>query len=478
MARKPTRARGNPDRKQPNANARSVAASLPVDPVSDALSRHDAAKKADEAKLLADPVFRAVADRGKRWELAQRAAMDAAAPFRTELEKLTAEHPNANARNSETSKRIDTLQWAIQDAEAKARAQHGFGKAIAPASPAELLARLRQDELKWWSDLEETVNLPRPSDCLWRDAEELRKRDPFLPTLPTKPDAGRERYAALVRWCEDCIAQGLGALLSAFDRFYKTLDATTVPADGGGRVVAGIAHAVALSEATNALYAEMGATRLRLFQQLGQSVAEIPPGVALMESDSPDGPWTPIPAGDIRMTTMAIGGNGADAMLLAALDSANKVAAFPIDKWNAMQAARPGGKHQRFHAGEVVSAADLAVLESASKLLRMKAPSATPTVSVSPQLLVRLEAAAAAVDPGAIERAAEGAAKTDDGVYVPATFFPKGMAARLRMAAHKSRKTKRVASRTIDGVVCYLVADARRWWPADVPDDGISRKDA
>lgn len=116
-------------------------------------------------------------------------------------------------------------------------------------------------------------------------------------------------------------------------------------------------------------------------------------------------------------------------------------------------------------------------------------------VSVSPDLLDRLQRAAAAVDPGAIDRAAERAAekiarvfggdtaesgsngtprklaKADDGAYRPATWFPKGMAARLRMAAQKKRKTKRVDTRTIDGVVCYLVADARRWWPTDVPDE-------
>jgi hypothetical protein len=73
----------------------------------------------------------------------------------------------------------------------------------------------------------------------------------------------------------------------------------------------------------------------------------------------------------------------------------------------------------------------------------------TPTVSVSPDLL----------------------AKADDGEYRPATWFRKGMANRLRQAASKQRKTKRVATRTIDGVVCYSVADVRRWWPSDVPKE-------
>lgn len=183
----------------------------------------------------------------------------------------------------------------------------------------------------------------------------------------------------------------LDALLSAFDWFYKTLDATTVPVDGGGRTVGGIEHAVALSEATNALYRELVATNRRLDRQHGHTVADYPVGLVLTESDSPDGPFAPIPADKIRIRTMGIGGNGADAMLLAAMQSASKVAGFPIDKWNEMQAARPSANHQRFHAGEVVSAHDLAVLESAAKLFRMKAPSASSTFS--PELVAKEEAA-------------------------------------------------------------------------------------
>ncbi len=53
--------------------------------------------------------------------------------------------------------------------------------------------------------------------------------------------------------------------------------------------------------------------------------------------------------------------------------------------------------------------------------------------------------------------------------FLPAAEFPKGMGDRLRQAASKNRKTKRVASRTVDGVKCYSVADARRWWPSEGP---------
>ena len=74
----------------------------------------------------------------------------------------------------------------------------------------------------------------------------------------------------------------------------------------------------------------------------------------------------------------------------------------------------------------------------------------------------------------AVERAtANGAGASgavEDGEYRPANWFNNKIAARLRMAAQKTRKTKRVRTRTIDGVKCYSVADARRWWPADVPN--------
>ncbi len=60
--------------------------------------------------------------------------------------------------------------------------------------------------------------------------------------------------------------------------------------------------------------------------------------------------------------------------------------------------------------------------------------------------------------------------------YRPATWFPKGMAARLRMAAGKQRKSKRVATRIIDGVKCYRVADARRWWANEVPREANDAK--
>ncbi len=55
--------------------------------------------------------------------------------------------------------------------------------------------------------------------------------------------------------------------------------------------------------------------------------------------------------------------------------------------------------------------------------------------------------------------------------YRPASAFKKGMAPRLRQAASRNRKSKRVKTRQIDGVVCYSVADVRQWWPSEAPKE-------
>lgn len=55
-----------------------------------------------------------------------------------------------------------------------------------------------------------------------------------------------------------------------------------------------------------------------------------------------------------------------------------------------------------------------------------------------------------------------------DSEYLPATAFPKGLLPKLRMAARKGRKTKRVRTRRIDGVTLYCMEDVCRWWPNEL----------
>lgn len=55
------------------------------------------------------------------------------------------------------------------------------------------------------------------------------------------------------------------------------------------------------------------------------------------------------------------------------------------------------------------------------------------------------------------------------GTYRPAAWFNGKIAARLRQAAQAERRTKRVRTKVIDGVKCYLVADVAQWWPEVIP---------
>lgn len=160
------------------------------------------------------------------------------------------------------------------------------------------------------------------------------------------------------------------SLRSTFERFFATLDATTVPDAGGGRRLGGWPHAIALSEASSALHTELRDALEVLCREYGHS-APTPPQIRIEESDSPDGPWTAVPESEVRWTAIPVGGNDADALLVAALHSAFRVVAFPTGKWNELQARRPGGPHQRWHVGEIVSSENLAILEAAGKMLKL-----------------------------------------------------------------------------------------------------------
>lgn len=96
-------------------------------------------------------------------------------------------------------------------------------------------------------------------------------------------------------------------------------------------------------------------------------------------------------------------------------------------------------------------------LDEIDEILRqMEDRAAVPLLRATPAELMPLPSAAAD-----FESAAWFTRKT----RVPAR--------RLREAAAKRRKTKRVRSKVVDGVVCYCVADASRWWPDDMPRASI-----
>ncbi|MCX5652573.1 MAG: hypothetical protein NTU45_14485 [Planctomycetota bacterium] len=59
---------------------------------------------------------------------------------------------------------------------------------------------------------------------------------------------------------------------------------------------------------------------------------------------------------------------------------------------------------------------------------------------------------------------AEATPEHDDEEWQPADYFPVKMHDRLRHAAGKDRKNKRVRKKVVDGTTLYSLSDARRWW--------------
>jgi hypothetical protein len=184
---------------------------------------------------------------------------------------------------------------------------------------------------------------------------------------------------------------------------------------------------------------------LALRAAVDAAITEVPGIADLMDSlqESVDRRWTTRMIGQLRVLRGAIlRGHGLDAC----------PSAMPMIRAGVPEAVRKAAQSIAERMEEVKSA-----------ILAGVQPRVAPT-TVAPELLARLEAVAAAADPGAVDRVG---ARDDD--YRPASWFQKGMAPRLRMAAGKDRKTKRVRTQLIDGVVCYSVVDARRWWSEDVP---------
>ncbi len=158
------------------------------------------------------------------------------------------------------------------------------------------------------------------------------------------------------------------SLRRAFDAFHKTLDAMTILPDGSGRIVSGIADAVLLSESARALSLELAGALVRLLEAHGEPDA-MTPTLKLRTADSPDGPWAEVSDADAPAFKVEIGGDGASASLVAAMQKALVVVAF---KQTSPQAANPGATRQRFQAGDRISADDLATLDSAARLLRLE----------------------------------------------------------------------------------------------------------
>jgi len=181
------------------------------------------------------------------------------------------------------------------------------------------------------------------------------------------------------------------------------LEAATIPVANGRHVRDGI-DAQALSEAVDEVYAAATRAHNLLFSNTPQAPA-LPRGVVIEESDSPDGPFTPAPAEAIRTQVASIGKDGVSARLVSALRRLTECAAFQPDRWNALQAVRPGHDHQRYRAGDVIPREDLDLLRQAEELLHLEEesnPGWDADVTLDNELIVKVIECAWQHGPAAI----------------------------------------------------------------------------
>jgi hypothetical protein len=180
--------------------------------VGDALARFAAKQAEDDAKVRADPIFQRFAKESARSDAAEQAVATAIAPLLKERDKYFAALSGPGSVPPETDEAIRALNLRIDEVRLATFAAHGYGVDVPPKSPAELLNRLKAIELDWVFDLREAAGYPQPTEFLWRHAQTLVQQHPFLPPLPDKPDDGRQRYAALVRWCMGQAVTSAGGL--------------------------------------------------------------------------------------------------------------------------------------------------------------------------------------------------------------------------------------------------------------------------
>lgn len=130
--------------------------------------------------------------------------------------------------------------------------------------------------------------------------------------------------------------------------------------------------------------------------------------------------------------------------------------------------------------GTVVLGDSLSMLLDFGSLLPHRRPCLTPEAEAAGisfafdrvmfELLTRDVMLASADTIDRILWAAE-AKSVDDTDFRPAQWFTQNTRvkpATLRQAARPDRISKRVRSMVIDGVKCYSLLDARRWWPHDM----------
>lgn len=160
------------------------------------------------------------------------------------------------------------------------------------------------------------------------------------------------------------------------DEFYDVLIAATIPQADGSRIVPDAVGGVLLSEAANRLHLATARLVARLVAMMRPTT--LPPGLSLEVARTPDGPWDPAPEGASSVFAQSLRNNVSFSAALAAIQRVADVSAFPVEKWNRLQAESPGSDHQRYRAGDRINENDLKLVASLEQLLKLVDESTLP----------------------------------------------------------------------------------------------------
>ena len=127
------------------------------------------------------------------------------------------------------------------------------------------------------------------------------------------------------------------SLRIAVSAFVRALDAATVPS-AEGRLVPDLFGALVLSEAADRLYRAV-AEALQEESIPKDRASDLPPGFRLEHSDSPSGPWKPIPKRAMRVRKIRLKKGDPHVAGYGALMRAAVASGFPATLWNRLQAA-------------------------------------------------------------------------------------------------------------------------------------------
>ena len=216
------------------------------------------------------------------------------------------------------------------------------------------------------------------SDILLDTRIESLMSDPYTPrrtvsqvSLATQLDTRRPQMAAM-----------RSELLDKCQHLRRLIEAGTVP-DANGRKIRNGLDAQALSLATDDLFSAMSDALQQTIRD-APTVHGFPGGTCIREADSSNGPFAPIPAESVKIRTVTIGRNGASPVFLMAFLRMIESVGFTTDRWNAMQAARPGHNHQRFRADDIIPDEIFDLLRQAEKLLELEEESGRGEEAVDP----------------------------------------------------------------------------------------------